>query len=347
MVDSLRSKRIGGNEFWCFCVAVQVCALIAAIAAIAATLDPGLFMRDLVGFTLLLQGVAVVKAGCWCCLRRCRERRGGENTEALHTTMCLALPSGFIGIVAGAGVLIKYGQHLPGTAGDLPVVVQLVSSAVASIASLYVARLRESNKRLRRSEAEARKHTLVQRLRHHFLFNTLNTTVYLVKSRPEAAACTLLDLSELFRVMLQQKSTITLAEEIAFARNYIRIERVRLGDRLGVEWRVPSAGYLCMKVPTMVMQPLIENAIYHGVEPLKEGGIIRINVEARENHVLFEICNPIGGKTPENRMEGNCMAQESVRERLFHAYGTDCCFISEQRCGEYRVAFSIPQEEMR
>ncbi len=335
-------ERAGANEFFVFCAAVEVCAVIAATAV---TLEPGLFIRHLAGFSLLLQGVAAVGAGGWRCLRCVR--RGAERNIRAAGAAAPALLSGLTVFVTGAWLLAAYGRHLPGAAGELPVVMQLTGAGVASAAALYIVRLRRHHRRLRRSGADARKYVLAQRLRHHFLFNTLNTTACLIESRSDIAARTLVDLSELFRVMLRQRPTITLAEETEFVRRYIRIERVRLGNRLGVEWRVPDVKHMRAKVPTMVMQPLVENAIYHGIETCTEGGIIRIHIEIREDRVFFDIRNPVGDAMSASRIEGNRMALKSVRERLFHAYGAACRFTHEQRHGEYRVAFSIPEEEMR
>ena len=215
---------------------------------------------------------------------------------------------------------------------------------VASAVSLYVVHLRRQNHRLRQSEAESRGRMMAQQLRHHFLFNTLNTTACLINTRPNLATHILTDLSELFRAMLQHKSAITLAEETQFVRRYLRIERNRLGGRLGVAWRVPDAGHLRVKVPPMTLQPLVENAIYHGIETRKQGGVVYIGIEAREKRTIVHIRNPVEDAVSTGRAEGNRLAQKRVAERLFHTYGAAARFTRELHCGEYRVTFFIPRE---
>ena len=341
----LEYRHLGaGNtgSVFCFFAVVEVCAVIAAFVA---TSDPRAFGHHLLGFTLLFQIIAIVHLGCWCCLRRWRRAtgvRGAANAGKINAGVFTepGLSSGLTGLLAGlvvgAGVLVVCGRYLPGAAGALSVVTQLLICLAASTLALYVVRLRQRY-------VETREYLLAQRLRHHFLFNTLNTTVYLIGHDSDTAVRILTDLSELFRTMLRQTPMITLAEEAEFTRRYIHIERVRLGNRLSVEWRVPDTKHMHVLVPAMVMQPLVENAIYHGVETRERGGTVRVDIDARHNRVFFEIRNPVGDAALEYHARGNRMAQKSVRERLFHTYGTACYFICEQRHGEYRVTFSIPE----
>ncbi len=343
-MERLSFERAYAGEFFCFCASVEVCAVIASLAV---TFDLLAFAHHLVGFTLLLQGVAAAVVGCWSCLRHHRLTRG--NTASANVKIGLKMlvnppPSEWVGLLVGLGVgvaaLPVYGRYLPGAAGELPVVLQLGISATVSAAALQVVQLR-------RRRIEAREQALVQRLHHHFLFSTLNTTAYLIGRDSEAAAHMLNDLSELFRAMLRQEPMTTLAEETEFTRRYIRAERKRLENRLGVEWRVPDVEQMRVRVPTMMLQPLIENAIYHGIETREEGGIIRVSIEVRNNRVFFNICNPVGDVTPDDHTQGSHIAQKSVRERLFLAYGTACCFFYERHHGEYRVVISIPKQEVR
>lgn len=341
-------SEINAGEIRHFCATVQVCAVIVAVMASART--PSAFLLDLAGFTLLLQGTVAVSGGCWY-LFRASSRVGRARFRRLSSArlgmMGSALPPALASLAASVGIFTVCGHYLPGTAGVLPVAAQVFGSAAVLSLSLYTVSLRRRNRRLQHSEIEATGYLLTQRLRHHFLFNALNTTVGLVRRHPDVAMRTLEDLSELFRAMLKQKPTTTLAQEIEFVRRYICIERVRLGARLGVEWRVPGSECLDMRVPAMLIQPLVENAVYHGIEPREEGGIIRIEIELRGGRVFFDIRNPVGDAESMPFVKGNRMAQKSVRERLVRAYGAACRFKSEQRRGEYRVAFSIPQEKVR
>lgn len=336
------------GEVWHFCAVVQACAVIAAVMA---TQTPSAFLPNLAGFTLLLQGAAAINAGCWRLLHA-SARIGSDRLRRwpqsrFSGAIGLTLPLALTGFVANVGILAVCGRYLPGAAGGLPVLAQVLGSTAVVGLSLYATRLRGRNEQVARGESEVTGHLLAQRLRHHFLFNSLNTTVGLIRRHPDVAMRNLEDLSELFRVMLKQEPTTTLAEEIQFVRRYIYIERVRLGARLGVEWRVSGPECLDAKMPAMLIQPLVENAVYHGIEPQEEGGIIRIEIEVRDGRVFFDIRNPVEDAMLFPRTEGNRMAQKSVRERLARVYGSACHFKSEQRRGEYHVAFSIPKEKAR
>lgn len=369
-------NHIRAGEVRCFFVSVQVCAVISAALTTRALPD---FLPNLAGLTLLLQGAAVLSAGGWWFLSCAASRaEAGQSwarllgrlparplVQPLVQPLARLLPrslsqslrvaggapplalAGFAGFSASAGVLVAFGRYLPGVAGGLPVASQVLGAAAALAFCLYTASLRGRNRRLQRSEVKTLAHLSSQRLRHHFLFNTLNTTVSLIGNHPDVAMRTLEELAELFRAMLKQKPTTTLAEEIEFVRRYICIERIRLGARLGVEWRVPAPDCLRARVPTMLIQPLVENAVYHGIETQDQGGIIRIGIESRDDRVFFEIRNPIGDAVPMSRSEGNHTAQKSVQERLTRAYGDACHFTFQQGEEEYRVMFSIPKETIQ
>ena len=328
-------KRI--HEYYYFCAGVQICAVIVAIAS---TTKLSLFVHHLAGFTLLLQSAVAVSIVIRIGGRRCLDL---AKCKVSHTVIWGI--AGLTGLGAYTAILIAYGRYLPGIAKELPPPTQLAVAIMAVAISLYVARLHRNNQQLFHSGREARQQSLIKHLRHHFLFNALNTTVCLIKSQPEVAICILTDLSQLFRTMLQQKPITTINEETTFVRRYIYIERTRLGPRLGVEWRLPDCKHGNIKMPSMIVQPLVENAIYHGVETCEEGGIIQITIEVRGNRVFCNICNPVGDTVPVNHRQGNRTAQKSVRDRLLQTYGSACRYTHKQRRGKYCVAFSIPRED--
>jgi two-component system sensor histidine kinase AlgZ len=171
--------------------------------------------------------------------------------------------------------------------------------------------------------ASARLAELQSRIRPHFLFNALNTALALVRVDPARAEAVLEDLAELFRVALAETGvSVSLAEEMALAQRYLAIEQVRFGDRMRVSWsidpRVDRA-----RVPPLVLQPLVENAVRHGVEPALDGGVIRIEAIARRGQALLTVHNSVA---PEPSTMGNGMALLNVRERLrlLHDVGGQC-----------------------
>ena len=142
-----------------------------------------------------------------------------------------------------------------------------------------------------RAEGKARFEALQARIRPHFLFNSMNTIVSLIRTRPAAAERAVEDLSDLFRAALgADNATSTLGAELELVRNYLEIEQLRLGDRLHVEFDVDALP-LDLPVPALLLQPLIENAIYHGIEQMT-GGTVTIRGARADGFARIEIRNP-------------------------------------------------------
>jgi len=170
-----------------------------------------------------------------------------------------------------------------------------------------------------RAEAEARLQSLQSRIRPHFLFNSMNTIASLTRTSPEQAEAAVEDLADLFRATLRDvRQFHTLAEEVTLCRRYLEIEGLRLGDRLKIEWTIeelPSDALL----PPLLIQPLLENAVYHGIEPRVEGGTIRIVGRRDGKQLYLEISNPMSSN--KSASKGNQIAQENIRARLTTLYG--------------------------
>lgn len=149
-------------------------------------------------------------------------------------------------------------------------------------------RARQLAVRAKQSELES----LQARIRPHFLFNTLNTGAALVHRHPEEAERLLLDLADLFRAALAGPRQISLEDELALARRYLEIETLRFGDRLTVNWQLPAV-IPAATVPALSIQPLVENAIRHGVELVPGGGDVEISVSTMPGNVIVRISNPM------------------------------------------------------
>lgn len=189
------------------------------------------------------------------------------------------------------------------------------------------------------ADAAARLSELQARIRPHFLFNTLNSAVALVRHDPARAEAVLEDLADLFRHALAEPGeSVTLSEEVALARRYLDIEQVRFGERLQVEWALdPMAGGA--KVPPLVLQPLVENAVKHGVEPSAEGAQVRIATERRSGTVVIKVTNtvPAGQGHP-----GQGVAQDNVRDRLRLLHDVHAVFQCGLADGVYQVRLEVP-----
>jgi two-component system sensor histidine kinase AlgZ len=181
--------------------------------------------------------------------------------------------------------------------GDVPwsFLARLCGIALIVCGFAYVAldnhwRARRMAVRAKQAELEA----LQARMRPHFLFNALNTGIALVHARPEQAEHVLLDLSDLFRAALSGPRQIPLAEELDLTRRYLEIERLRFGDRLQLDWRVPDP-LPDVTVPALSIQPLAENAIRHGIEHLPGGGTVAVEVEESGGMLHVTVRNPVPG----------------------------------------------------
>jgi two-component system, LytTR family, sensor histidine kinase AlgZ len=189
------------------------------------------------------------------------------------------------------------------------------------------------------AETTARLAELQSRIRPHFLFNTLNTALTLVRLDPERAEGMLEDLAELFRVALTETgSAVSLFEEVELARRYLAIEQVRFGDRLKVAWDLDDAAGVA-RVPPLLLQPLVENAVRHGVEPDAEGGSIRVRTRVKLGRAVISIVNtmPKTGSRP-----GNRIALQNVRERLRLMHDVAASFETHVENGMFRVQIVLP-----
>ncbi len=170
-------------------------------------------------------------------------------------------------------------------------------------------RTRQMAVRAKQSELEA----LRARIRPHFLFNTLNTGAALVHQRPGDAEQLLLDLADLFRAALAGPQEIPLADELALTRRYLEIEALRFRERLRVDWRLPEPLPQAM-IPTLSVQPLVENAIRHGIEPDPDGGAITIEVVETGEWIEIGIRNAVAASA--TRTKGHRIGLDSVRARI-------------------------------
>ncbi|MGB7906128.1 MAG: sensor histidine kinase, partial [Steroidobacteraceae bacterium] len=194
-------------------------------------------------------------------------------------------------------------------------------------------------------EARARIHALQARIRPHFLFNSMNTIAALTRTNPAQAEEAIEDLSDLFRVSLSDaRAQITLEEEVEIARTYQRIEKLRLGDRLQVHWDVDDLPPRCL-VPGLLLQPLLENAIRHGIEPLPQGGIVDVRGRLADGTIMLEVTNPKPSGTPPPLRRGHRMALDNIRQRLDLAFPGRAAVEVDITESRYTVRLRFPHAE--
>jgi two-component system, LytTR family, sensor histidine kinase AlgZ len=166
--------------------------------------------------------------------------------------------------------------------------------------------------------AQAKVEALTARIRPHFLFNSMNTVASLIAIDPERAEKMVEDLAALFRAAFRAgDKPIALEQELDLARQYLEIEQTRLGDRLGYEFQI-DRNCLAIQLPPLLLQPLVENAVYHGIQRLPEGGVVSVIAKLDGARLLISVQNPVPSS---DTQPGNQMAHHNIRERLQLAFG--------------------------
>ena len=193
---------------------------------------------------------------------------------------------------------------------------------------------------------ESRLQALQARIRPHFLFNSINAVLSLVRKDPKQAENALLDMADLFRVLMRDnRELVPLDDEIELCRQYLDLEKLRLGDRLQVDWHLNSMPNDAL-VPPLLLQPLLENAVYHGIEPSSAAGVISINIFYRSGEVHAILRNPYQSDAG-NHHAGNKMAVGNIRERLKLHFDAEASLESRVRDSIYEVHIRMPYRSQR
>jgi len=256
------------------------------------SLSPGVGGARLVYFglaSLIVQWITFIALATLYLFRR--RLRTMKVIHVVYISLGLLMASAWL-VVAALWWLLR--DLLPEGDADWRQLLLRLSAIILIVGVLGVAALqnhwqaRQAAVRAKQSELEA----LQARIRPHFLFNTLNSGVALVRQQPGQAEELLLGLSDLFRAALSNPHDIELSEELALVRRYLDIESIRFGPRLRTSWQLPDA-MPSVKVPALSIQPMVENAVRHGIERLPGGGEIAIGVEVEADAVVVSIRNPM------------------------------------------------------
>lgn len=186
---------------------------------------------------------------------------------------------------------------------------------------------------------EARLQALQARIRPHFLFNSLNAVLSLIRDQPKQAETALEDMADLFRVLMaENRELVPIAQEIALCRQYLALEKLRLDERLNVEWLIDDVPAYIL-IPPLLLQPLIENAVYHGIEPLAGGGTITVQIYTKQNEVHLVLKNPYSAQSKHHN--GNNMALKNIKERLTLHFDLEASLKSKQVNDTYEVHITL------
>lgn len=261
----------------------------------------------------------------------------GLRRVAYRQGVCLVLLVS--GAVAAAWQWLLQAQvlHEPGRPLWQTVAVAMVTAA----AVLFYFNWRHH--RLSPAWAESRLMALQARIQPHFLFNSLNSVMSLLTEDPQRAEAMLQDLCDLYRSLLaDSRQLVPLSQELAVARAYLHIESIRFGERLRVQWLCDHAPAQAM-VPPLLLQPLLENAVRHGVAPLVDGGTITVEAYTESDQLLLFVRNPLPQpSTPSQVVNGNRMALENLRERLALHFDAEASLKVQHTDDEFTVQVRMP-----
>ena len=354
--DSAGNDAAGGSDAFFlpdFCEAptvlaiVLIAALVAFVLTLARTAGGGDFWIDLARTSAFL-----LWAGLLCAALLCRARPWLAR-RPLRTAVAgaLGLMVGTVALLSELVYRLGRGWHawfgapsgiFPETHASFVLPNVLIAAIVGSLALRYFY-VSQQWRRTVELEARARIRALQARIRPHFLFNSMNTIAALTRHHPARAEEAIIDLADLFRVSLSDaRAQIPLGEEIEVARTYQRIEQLRLGDRLQVCWHVDALPDRAV-VPSLVLQPLLENAIHHGIEPLPAGGTVDVRGWLEDATIVLEVTNPVAPAVV--RRPGHRMAMDNVRERLELAWPGRASVEVREAPGAYTVRLRFPSRD--
>jgi two-component system sensor histidine kinase AlgZ len=337
----MQSARAQDNLFlpdFCAIRVLFMVVLIGALLAILLMLAAGEGYQWLGLVSVYVQWIVLTDTLLLCLARPWLRRFDNRYASVLAFTLLQLVTLGYAGLSIGL-----FADFIATGAWEFvlrSLGVSLIVSAV-TLRYFYVQHLWQAQLR---AESEARIDALQARIRPHFLFNSMNAIAALTRSNPQRAESAIEDLAELFRFALgDPKRMISLADELAIARRYVEIEKLRLGDRLEVDWQVdplpPEA-----RVPALIIQPLVENAIYHGIEHLADGGVITIQGQRHATALELRICNPFPEHASAAHERGNRLALDNIRARIAAIYKEQSKVTVVGEDGQYCVTLYWPQE---
>ena len=283
----------------------------------------------------LVTTTGVCLARAWLARLSPRGAWSGSWVVAVLVALVFSYSAGVVGTVLGIG---------PGKGSFGPFVLQSVLSvALVSLALFRYLFIRAQWRAQTLAQAEARVQALQARIQPHFLFNSLNTIASLIPEDPQGAERATEDLADLFRgSMRRADSLITLSDELDLARKYLHMEQRRLGDRIRVDWQVSDLPEDASVLP-LTLQPLLENAVAHGIQPRTDGGEVRVYGRNENKTIVITVSNPLA--PADYDMHGHGMALVNIRERLELAFGPAASLITHQDDNQFFAILSLPYVE--
>ncbi len=330
-------------------ILVVVTQLFAMVVTVLETRLPAFDLMDFTLVSLLCQWITLSSAGIICTVRPFL-RNLSVNLVLLSCLLIVLVDTAVFSFVGQWVVTPEY-LEFESVFNIWSILQNLIIAAILSIMVFryflvqYQLRLQE------RAELNARLQSLQSRIRPHFLFNSMNIIASLIATDPDTAERVVEDLSELFRASLKEGTDLVpLKSEVDLCKKYSRIEQLRLGKRLTVNWHevsFPAGLYEQVQIPMLLLQPLLENAIYHGIQPRAEGGVVDITFENKGDLIQVTITNPLPSSSfPSETIKqhkGNKIAVENIKNRLAAFYGEQGKLEQDQKDNEFVTVLSFPK----
>ena len=324
-------------------IVLLVAELVAIVLTLAAHSPEGQFLLQLSKMSFFVLWLTLLGSAVMCQLRKWLERAGKTRAFVISFVileiMCL--------------VVAELSWQLMWRFGGVTIIDDphaeflLRTFAISSILIALSMRYLYVSSEWRRSivlEAQARISALQALIRPHFLFNSMNTIASLTRTDPRQAEEAVEDLSDLLRASLSStRNRTSLKEELEVAAIYQRIEKLRLGDRLKVRWNISELP-MRARIPSLTIQPLIENAIYHGIELLPDGGEVTVTGTRDDRYLQIAVSNPVAPGKARSK-DGNKMAMANIRQRFELAYGNRATVTVDDSDNSYTVTLRFPIDE--
>ena len=323
-----------------------VAELIAIVLCLTHYESGVMWLARLGVYSLCAQWIAIISISLLCLARKPLSALSDVSTALISYALILS-------VTAISSISFWYQANVPLRAtlfGDDPWVflgrVMLIIAITAGLVIHYLY-VQHDWRRQIAMKAAARVQALQTKIRPHFLFNTMNTISTMLHSDPYKADDLIVKLCELLRAGLRDSDDGLLREELQLCHHYLDLEKMRLGDRLRVDWHTEALPDDA-KIPWLTLQPLLENAIYHGIETRPDGGLVRITGSRNGNMLGIRMENPIGKIVPERAHHGHGHALHNTRMRLHHYYGSGNGNLSiTDDSGLYTVQITFPYESGR
>lgn len=319
-------------------LAVNAAAFVSVMVQ-SASLRAGLYA--FVEASMVIEMASLWSLFALCGLRRLLERipSGGSVAPWIQRLACTAIPAAMTGLVV---YFFTSFHWLVESFGELSLLKGVVTGGLMGAALQHYFELR--TRAYSPALVEARLQALQARIRPHFLFNSLNAVLSLIRTEPRRAETALEDLADLFRVFMSDpRSMTTLENEIRLCRQYLSIEKIRLGDRLQVQWRAENISDSVLRkaqIPLLLLQPLLENAVHYGVEPSMQPVQIQIHVSRALDRIQIVVVNPYHAQAETG--QGNHMALDNIRERLALLYDVEAQLTTTVARGFFEVRLRFP-----